>query len=88
MTDSDDYDFRVWACETIIAMANVCLNAADPDAEIEDWFDQADERDEAWLTWAITMWKKMRTMNSFELESARRRARDKNRDLWRLRKPE
>lgn len=72
--EDDDTWFKIWACQSIIAMANIALNAEDPDGLIKEWFDEAGAGDEEHLLWGMAMWKTMRTMNSFELERARHNA--------------
>lgn len=69
-----DWKHKVWSCKTIIAMTRIVQNSADPDAVIEDWFDQAGEEDESDLMIAIGMWRHIRTLNSQDLEFTRANA--------------
>lgn len=78
-----DVEFKIWACEAIIAMARIGLNESDPNAVVEDWFDEAAEGDEPWLLWAMGMWSTMRTFNSFQLEGAQALAREELAELGR-----
>lgn len=79
--DDRDLVFRVFMCEAIIAFARIALNESDPDEVVQDWFDQADEPDQKALSWAMGIWRMMRTMNSFQLERAQQRASKKLEEL-------
>lgn len=70
----DDAGWKVWACEQIMQMCRVQLHRRDPDAVMQDYFDQAGEGDEEYLVWSMAMWRTIRTMTSLELERTHARA--------------
>lgn len=74
MSPADDTPFKVWACEQIMQMCRVQLHRRDPDAVMQDYFEQAGEGDEEYLVWSLAMWRTIRTMTSLELERTIQRA--------------
>lgn len=62
---------RAWQLQTIGWMCWHALNSEDPDEEVQRWFDEAADSDEAELRWAIQTWRYVGTSSSTTCELLR-----------------
>lgn len=74
-----------WKLSIELWMIRTALSSADPEADIKEWLDEAQEGDEVEFQWAVWTWDEIRTWSSYQLERRQRLVEPQLATLRRLR---